>query len=431
MDELLIIALLILLNGFFAFSEIALLTARKSKLDANAKQGRKNAGLAYKLAQSPNQLLSIVQIGITLIGILTGIFSGNTIAERLFKYFSQWEFLKPYAYTLSIAIVLVIIAYFTLIFGELLPKRLAISNPEKFAEKVAKPMLIIATIMKPFILILENTLTFLTKIFRIRDKNEKDVSEEEIKAILEEGKSSGAIQEIEQDIVENVFYLGDRRVGSLMTHYKDVEWIDLQHNINNIIQLVKNNCHSIYPVIEGNLNKVTGIIETRKLLLNELENNSKPIYDLIQPVLFFPENVKAYKVLEKFREKRIFFGIVVDEYGATLGIITINDIIDVIVGDISSDSNVEEIVKRDEDSWLVDAQIPIDDFIREFELAENIIEEPAFNTLGGLVLHVFDRIPRTGEVCFWNDFRIEIVDMDGKRIDKLLIKRLKKESELL
>jgi putative hemolysin len=423
-EQILIIFLLIIINGLFALSEMAVVSSRKSKLELAAKRGEKNADLAFRLADHPSQFLSTIQVGITIIGIFLGIYTGKNLTGLLTSTVSHFDILAPYAYSISVTIILIIVTFVTLIIGELVPKRIALSNPESIAIYISGPMNFISTLVHPFIWVLSRSTDLVIKLFHIKPQSDSQVSEDEIKALIEEGTSTGEIQEIEQDIVENVFYLGDRRIGSLMTHYKEIIWLDAEDDYEANRLKIMNNIHSVYPLCNNDINKVLGIVYIKDVMIAGFNVNQFDFRDVMKPALFFPENVKAYKVLEKFKEVKIHYGIVIDEYGATLGMVTMNDILETIVGDISESIEVEEIVEREDHTWLVDAQISFDDFLRDFEINPDIIDDYGFHTLGGFVLHILNHIPKTGEKFTWNSFDFEIVDMDNKRIDKILVSKI-------
>lgn len=417
--EILIILFLILLNGVFSMAEIALVSARKARLEAQANKGSRDAREALILANKPDTFLSTVQIGITLIGILIGIFSGETIQENLAKWLEQFEFLKGYTNGVATTIIVIIITYFSLVFGELVPKRLGLTYPEAIAKLVARPMRWLSWITHPFILLLTKSTHFITTIFRIKS-NDNQVTEEEIKAMISEGTEHGAIEEAEQEIIERVFHLGDRNITSLMTHRSDIIWFDLNDNEEKIKEKIVEEPHSVYPICEGDIDNLKGVVSIKDLYV---ANDLTLFKDLMKPPLFVPVNVSAYQVLEKFKESRIHCCYIVDEYGSLQGMITLNDILEAIVGDIP-EQHVEDygIVKREDGSYLVDAQIPFYDFLTYFEQTDHMNEgDHDFNTLAGFILHKLEHIPAPGETLEWIGFKLEIIDMDAQRIDKVLV----------
>jgi putative hemolysin len=419
MVEIFIILGLILLNGVFSMAEIALVSARKARLEAQAHRGDKRAKEALELSNHPDTFLSTVQIGITLIGILLGIYSGEKLKSDLVGFLNGFESIKAYSDAAATAIIVVIITYFSLVFGELVPKRLGLSRPETIAKLLAGPMRFVSLITHPFIWLLTKSTNIIVKLFNIQAKDTQ-VTEEEIKAIISEGTEQGTIEEAEQEIIERVFHLGDRNITSLMTHRSDIHWFDINDNEISIKEKIVREPHSIYPVCEGDIDNIKGIISLKDLYVT---NDLTLFKQIMKPALFVPENVTAYKVMEKFKEKRVHASFIVDEYGSILGMITLNDILEAIVGDLPEpDMEDYEITEREDGTFLVDAQIPFYDFLRSFEKTEWMNEgEQVFDTLAGFILHKLERIPQTGDKMDWQGFTFEIVDMDAQRIDKVLV----------
>jgi putative hemolysin len=419
MVEIFIILGLILLNGVFSMAEIALVSARKARLEAQAHRGDKRAKEALELSNHPDTFLSTVQIGITLIGILLGIYSGEKLKSDLVDFLNGFETIKRYSDAAATAIIVVIITYFSLVFGELVPKRLGLSRPETIAKLLAGPMRFVSLITHPFIWLLTKSTNIIVKLFNIQAKDTQ-VTEEEIKAIISEGTEQGTIEEAEQEIIERVFHLGDRNITSLMTHRSDIHWFDINDNEISIKEKIVREPHSIYPVCEGDIDNIKGVISLKDLYVT---NDLTLFKQIMKPALFVPENVTAYKVMEKFKEKRVHASFIVDEYGSILGMITLNDILEAIVGDLPEpDMEDYEITEREDGTFLVDAQIPFYDFLRSFEKTEWMNEgEQVFDTLAGFILHKLERIPQTGDKMDWQGFTFEIVDMDAQRIDKVLV----------
>lgn len=428
--EILIILALILLNGIFSMAEIALVSARKARLEAQANKGNEDAKEALKLSHRPDTFLSTVQIGITLIGILLGIVSGERIQENLAAWLSQFEFIKDYANGVATTIIVIVVTYFSLVFGELLPKRLGLTYPEGIAKLVARPMKWLSWIAHPFVLLLTKSTQLITRLLNIKSKDNQ-VTEEEIKAMISEGTEHGAIEEAEQKIIERVFHLGDRNITSLMTHRSDIIWFALDDNEEKIREKIISEPHSIYPICDGDIDNLKGVVSIKDLYVS---NDLTLFKDLMKPALFLPENVSAYTVLEKFKESKLHTCFIVDEYGSVKGMITLNDILEGIVGDIP-EQHIEDygIIKRDDGSFLVDAQIPFYDFLTYFQQTEFMNEgDQEFNTLAGFILHQLEHIPQTGEKLTWKGFSFEIVDMDAQRIDKVMVqisKDIEKEME--
>ncbi|GAB3720383.1 hemolysin family protein [Spirosoma lituiforme] len=428
--ELLIIFLLTLVNGVFSMSEIALVSSRKSKLEIAAKNGDRQAQVALDLSNSPNRFLSTVQIGITLIGILLGIFSGDKLTTDVQAYVAQVEFIRPYAHSVAVVLVLLLLTYLSLVFGELVPKRIGLSNPEGIAKTMAAPMLLLSRLTSPFIALLTISSDLLLKLLNVRP-NESAVTEEEIKSLIQEGTSGGAIEEIEQEIVQNVFQLGDRKITSLMTNRQEIVYLDLEDDpIENKARILEHK-HSVYPLCNGGVDEVVGLIYTKDFLGRDLDSELLHLGDMKRDVLFIPENNRAYQVLERFRERRQYVGVIVDEYGGVLGVITLNDILDVLVGDINDDVHSDyEIREREDGSYLIDAQLPFEDFLSSLSIninAQTRRELTGFDTLGGFALYILKDIPQAGESFVWHGYRFEIVDMDKSRIDKIMVKKLAEE----
>ena len=430
MIEILIILGLIILNGVFAMAEIALVSARKARLEAQANKGDMRAREALELANHPDKFISTTQIGITLIGILNGIFSGENIKGGLVEFFSGIDFLKAYSNGLATAVVVIIITYFSLVLGELVPKRIGMSNPEGIAKALAAPMRMVTYITYPFIWFLTKSSNLLIRLFNIKGKDNQ-VTEDEIKAIISEGTEQGTIDEAEQEIIERVFHLGDRNITSLMTHRSDIVWLETESTVEGIKELSDEMLHSIYPVCEGSIDAVRGVVSLKDIF-RAVPNTS--LKDIMTPALYVPDNNSAYQLLEKFKESKRHYAFIVDEYGTLQGIITLNDILQAIVGDISEPHDEEyEIVKREDGTYLIDAQISFYNFLTYFEKTDWIDEdEQEFDTLAGFILDHLERIPVTGDKLSWRGFKFEIVDMDNHRIDKLLVtlsEKLKEEME--
>jgi len=407
-------------------SEIALISARKSRLEASAKKGNPSAKTALDLANSPNKFLSTVQIGITLIGILTGIYSGDKVTDDVEAYLSNYEVLQPYVHNLSVGVVVVILTFFSLILGELVPKRIGLNYPEGIAKTVALPMKAISVATAPFIWLLTSSTDFLLKIFRIRPTADGKVTEEEIKAIIKEGTEGGEVQEIEHDIMERVFHIGDRKVNSLMTHRKSVFYLTADASFEQVKETMLRELHSVYPVCEGNLDDVKGIVLLKDIFASydKTDFNLRDI--LIEPV-YLIEHTSAYKALEIFKKTKVHYALVTDEYGVFQGMITLNDILEALVGDAADFYDDEfKLVAHDNGTWIVDGHYPLHDFLTYFELDE-LINEYEVTTVSGLIMTELSYIPKEGEKLAWNLYELEVLDMDGVKIDKVLVRPIKDE----
>lgn len=411
-------------------AEIALVSARKPRLEAQANKGDEKARAALKLANHPDVFLSTVQVGITLIGILTGIFSGEKLKKPLIDFFSQFDWSKQYSNGISTTIIVIIITYFSLVLGELVPKRIGLARPEFIAKNFARPMGWLSKLTFPFIWLLTSSTHVIVKLFNLKVKDNQ-VTEEEIKAMITEGSEHGAIEEEEKDIIERLFHLGDRNITSLMTHRTDIAWFDGDETVQEVKDKMDTVIYSSYPVCEETIDNIKGIISVKDLLKAPPD---KLLKDIAKPALFVPENNTAYQLLEKFKETKIHGCFIVNEYGTLEGMITLNDILEAIVGDVPQTGQEEyEIIERADGTFLVDAQIPFYNFLSRFEKTGWMNEaEHDFDTLAGFVLHELEHIPQTGETFHWRGFDFEIIDMDGQRIDKLLVKiseEIKEEME--
>jgi putative hemolysin len=417
--EILIIFGLIILNGIFALAEIALISARKARLEAQANKGDRRAKEALELANHPDKFISTTQLGITLIGILNGVFSGENIKDSLAEFLKQFSFIAPYSNGVATAIVVIIVAYFSLVIGELVPKRIGLSNPEGFAKFFAAPMRFVTVISYPFIWLLTKSGNIIVRLLKIKTKD-SNVTEEEIKAIINEGTEQGTIEEAEQEIIERVFHLGDRNLTSLMTHRSDIIWLDTKLPVDEVNQLPEDELHSIYPVCDGDIDNIRGIVSLKDIV------KAKPgtrLGEVATAPLYVPETNSAYKVLETFKEQKSHYAFIVDEYGTVQGMITLNDILDAIVGEVPHiDEEQYEIVERKDGSYLVDAQIPFYNFLSYFDQTDYLNgEDQQFDTLAGFILNELERIPKTGDHLEWHGFNFEVVDMDNTRIDKILV----------
>ncbi|HLO43209.1 MAG TPA: hemolysin family protein [Leadbetterella sp.] len=428
--EILIILFLIILNGLFSMAEIALVSSRKTKLEIASKNGDKRATAALVLANSPGKFLSTVQIGITLISILTGIYSGDTFKGYLIPFFQKFETLAPYAESVAVFLITVVLTFVTLILGELVPKRIGMAKAEEIAMNAVKPMSIVSFITSPFIWLLSKTSDLIFKIIGLKE-NDSSVTEEEIKTLMQEGATGGTIEEIEHEIVQNVFHLGDRRITSLMTNINEVTFLDLDDDFEINKEKIIDKKHSVYPVCQDGINDMRGLLYIKDLLGKDLNYELQHLEVNLRTPLYIPENNHAYQVLEKFQEEKKHFGIIVDEYGNVVGIVTMNDILDALVGDISETNEFEfEITEREDGSFLIDASLPFDDFLNEFEIDLPTRKEyTGFDTMGGFALHILQEIPSTGDTFEWGDFEFEIVDMDKNRIDKMLVTKKTEDKE--
>jgi putative hemolysin len=430
MTEVFILILLILLNAVFVMTEMALVSVRKGKLESLKNKGSQKAAIALKLSENPDKFLSTVQIGITLISILTGLYSGEKFSKDLQPAFEKIEVLQPYAASISTTVVVVIVTFLSIIFGELIPKRIALAKAAQISLLVAPAMNFLSKLAYPIVGLLAFVSNGFFKIFKLNNVGDSAVTEEEIKAMVFEGSEHGEIQEDERDIIERVFHLGDRNITSLMTHRTDIVWFDITKTVDDI-RNEQELAFSTYPVCEENVDNIKGLISIKDLFRAA---PGTALSQLAKPALFVPENNKAYQLLEKFKSTKIHTCFIVNEYGTLEGMITLNDILEAIVGDVPDSGQEEyEIVEREDGSFLVDAQIQFYNFLSYFSRADwQDVEEQDFDTVAGFVLHELEHIPSTGETFEWRDFKFEIIDMDGQRIDKVLVvisKELREEME--
>lgn len=422
MDEIFIIVLLILLNGLFSMSEIAIISARKTTLSNKEKQGHKGAKTALSLANDPDRFLSTVQIGITLIGILTGIYSGAALSDKVAVLFLSFGLSARVAHLVAQVLIVVTVTYLTIIFGELVPKRIGMSVAEKTSMLVSRPMMLLSKIAAPFVWLLSKSTECIVGLLNLKASDSK-VTEEDIKSIVQEGKEDGEVDEVEQDIVERVFMLGNLKVNQLMTHRSEIAVIDIKMTREEVRKIMNEKVFETYPVIAGGLDKVLGMVRL-KSLISTLENPDFSLRSIMIPAVFFYENMNVYKALEQMKEKRLSQAFICDEFGVFQGIITLRDILEGLVGTIEENNIEPDIIERaDKKSWLVDGQCSYYEFLNYFDREDLFDKAQQYSTLAGLLMEEMKHIPQTGEILQWNGFLFEIVDMDGARIDKVLIKR--------
>ncbi len=422
MNEILIILALILLNGLFSMSEIALISARKSRLSSDAKNGDKGAKTALDMSEQPDKFLSTVQIGITLIGILTGIFSGAAVATELSHWLQSLGISSGYAMTIAQTAIVIIVTYLTLVFGELLPKRIGMSMSEKIAKMMSRPMNLLSKIVSPFVLLLSGSTSMLFKLMGLKE-GETKVTEEEIKSIVQEGAENGVVQPMEQDLVERVFMMGDLNIDSIMTQRNDLVWLDVDMNAEQVSQILSETLFEFYPVADGSLDKLVGVVTLKQLVLylNRSDFNIRKI--LTEPTYFY-ENTKVYKVMELMKEAHVSRGIVVDEFGTCIGIVTLKDIIEGLFGSMPEEHEEPQIIKRDNgEGWLVDGSCTMLNFLTYFNEEYKMVDED-FNTVAGLCINQLRHIPKRGEHFNWKKFCFEIVDVDHAKIDTILVNKI-------
>lgn len=423
MNEIFIILLLILLNGLLAMTEIAMISARKSSLSTEAKNGKKSAKLALEMAESPDRMLSTVQIGITLIGILTGIYSGSKLASIFGDWLEGYGVTATYSEAIAQIVIVVLVTYLTLVFGELLPKRIGMAISEKIAKFMVRPMNILAMLSAPFVWLLSKSTSFMFTFIGLNDEGSK-VTEEEIKSIIQEGAENGEVQPVEQDIVERVFIMGDLTVGAIMTSKHDLIWLDLEMTADEVRSVMEEHMYEVYPVADGDLDHVKGFASLKDLFIHIGKDDFR-LSELVRPATYFHESMSIYKMLEQMKKEQVYRGLVCDEFGGCIGIVTLKDMLEGFVGTLPENTDEESPITKctDREAWFVDGQCSMYDFLSFFD-SEDLMEDSDFTTVAGLCISLFERIPATGESVEWNNFRFEIADKDEARIDKLLVTRI-------
>jgi putative hemolysin len=425
--EIIIILLLIMANGLLAMSEIAIVSSRTIRLKQQAAGGSKGAQVALELADDPGRFLSTIQIGITLVGVFTGAFGGATLARPLSDFLSQFQFIDRSSGPIAIAIVVVIITYLSLVIGELVPKRIALNNPERAASMIAQPMALISRMVSPLVKLLSFSTSVVLKLLGVRDQEESEVTEQDVEMMISQGTEMGVFEPIEEEMVRQVFRMSDQRAEGLLTPRPEVVSINLEEPLEVNRQKIIDHGHSYLPVIEGNLDHVQGYVRAVDLLAQCLLGQDLDYQAVLRPAQFVPERAPVFGVLERFKRSGAQVAFVVDEFGGIQGLLTHTDILEAIIGDIHEpeDEIDPDIIQRADGSWLIDGMVPIQEFRQLFEL-ENLPgeEEGHFNTLGGFIITYMGRIPTSGDQIELAGLKLEVVDMDGHRVDKLIITRL-------
>ena len=430
LSEILIILMLFLANGAFSMAEMAVVSSRRARLRQIAEEGDAGAQIALELANNPNQLLSAVQTGMTLMATLAGAFGGATIANELAIYLKEVPALVPYSAGLALACVVLLITFFNLVIGELVPKRIALSNPERIAALSASPLRTFSRVVYPLIVLLSASTELVLRALGVRSYVEPGVTEEEIRILIDQGTTAGIIEEEEQDIMERVFSLGDRKVNSIMTPRGEVVWLDIDDSPAEVQKKISSGPYSMFPVCNKKLDNVLGVVQSKDLLSCNLADHKVDLKLALLPPLFVPESMRALKVLEKFKQTGIHLAIVLDEYGSVQGIVALVDLLEGLVGDIPhiEDLGEPQILQRSDGSWLVDGTMPVDDFEESLQLESLPEEENGFyQTMGGFVMTHLEKVPATGDHFEWGGYLFEVVDMDEHRVDKILVTPLKKE----
>lgn len=426
--EILILVSLILLNGLFAMSEIAIVTARKSRLTALAHNGRSSAAIALKLAEDPTQFLSTVQIGITSIGILNGIFGEAVLAGPFSMWLQSYGLSEAFSSIFSTVLVVVVVTYVSIVVGELVPKRIGQISAETIACIMAKPMLALAMLTKPFVWLLSGSTHGLMRVFGFAHSQESNVTHEDIQALLQEGSSSGVIEHTEHTMVKNVFRLDERSISSLMVPRSDIVFLDIELPLAENMQRVMQSPHSRFPICKGHADELIGIISAKQLLAQSVAGTLNDLQQLAQPCNFVPDSLTGMELLEHFRSSGSQMVFVVDEYGDLKGLVTLQDLMDALTGEFNQADSAEQdlmVVQRDDGSYLLDGLLPVID-LKDCLGISKLPEEDSkrYQTLNGLIMMLLGKIPQTADKVELDDWLLEIVDMDGKRIDKVLAKRI-------
>ena len=429
--ELVVILLLILANGVFALAEIAVVSARRARLQEWAEAGNARARTALELAERPDEFLSTVQIGITLVGILAGAFGGARLAEPLAEVLRPLPGIGPYAETISLGLVVGGIAYLSLIVGELVPKQLALRSPERLAAALAGPMRLVSRLASPAVRLLSLSTAAVLRLCRVRPAPEPPVTEGEIRLMMRQGAQAGVVEAAEHDMLQGVFRLGDRRISALMTPRADIVWLDLDDPPEALHRRVTDTVHSWVPVGRGALDHLVGVARAKDLLAPLLTGQPEALEAAIRPPVVVPDSLRALQVVEQFRRAGLHVALVVDEYGGVQGLVTPMDLLEALVGDLPDAGLPAEpaAVRREDGSWLVDGMLPADDLKDLLPLGALPGEGTgAYQTVSGLVMQQLGRIPATGDQFPWGGFRFEVVDMDGHRVDKVLVTPLPPET---
>lgn len=426
--EIFAIFILLLANGIFSMAEMAIVSARKARLKQRADQGDEKALAALKLAETPGLFLSTVQVGITLVGILAGAFGGSRLAERLAPSLSPLPYIGAYAETISFGIVVIIITYFSLVIGELIPKRLALHSPESIALRVASPMGKLSKFASPLVYLLDHSTNGLLRLFGLSESADPPVTEDEIKVLIEQGIHAGVFVETERDMVERIFHLADRRVSEMMVPRTHMIWLNIDDPPEEIKAVVSTSPHSRFPVAQESPDNVLGIVQVKNLWAQNLDHCQIDLRTALEKPLFLPESTPAFKALEAFRQARVQVALVVDEHGGIEGLVTLNDILEAIVGDLPEPwETIEPHFKQREDgSYLIDGSLPVSQFKKLFALKHLPNEEGDwYQTVGGFVMTYLGKIPRAADYFEWNGLKIEVLDMDRNRVDKVLVTKTK------
>ncbi|HPR36960.1 MAG TPA: hemolysin family protein [Spirochaetota bacterium] len=428
--DILIIAVLILLNGLFALSETALVSSGKTRLESRSNAGRRGAKIALRLLDKPENFLSAIQIGITLVGIVSGAYGGIQLSDDMAAFLWQFEFIRPYAANISLIIVVSAITYFSIVIGELVPKTFALTNPEKIAEIMAPVIFLLSKITYPVVAFLSISTRLLLKLLFISEQPAPSFTEEELRIMIKMAGREGVISPKESELYQNLFRFFDRKGHQIMTRNSDITWININDSIDKIDKIIKKSSHSKFPVCNGSLDSVLGIITVKDYTDNRDRKNFN-LKSILKPVTFIPENMSSLRILEKFKKKQCHFGIVIDEFNTVQGIVTLHDLTENIFGELpdTDTPNEPRIIKRSKNSYLVDGETQLD-------LLEEIIgdikisgEVSPYSTVAGFIIHKLGRFPQAGDYISENGFRFEVMDLDGLKIDRVMITKTRKKNQ--
>jgi putative hemolysin len=421
--EIVVILLLVLTNAVFACSEIAVVSARKSRLQQRAARGDRRFTRALELANDPNRFLSTVQVGITLVGVLAGAFGGATLARQLSAWFSGIDTLSRYAPVLGLGVVVAGITFVTLVIGELVPKRLALAHPERISAAIAGPMHTLSRLATPVVRLLSAATDLVLRLLPFRKPEEPAVTTEDVRVLLEQGTRAGVFLAAEQDIVENVFWLGDQRVNSVMTPRERIVWLDINDSAATHARTMVENPQARYILCEGELDRVVGVASMKDIWPRTMAGEDLDVADHALMPLFVPVTTRALTVLEQFRKSLVHVALVIDERDRVQGLITLTDILEGLVGELAELAE-DEVVQREDGSWLVSASVSMADVRDLLGIAEQQGDETAeYRTLGGFIMNTSGHVPRVAQHFMWRGYRLEVVDLDGRRIDKVLISK--------
>lgn len=427
LTDILLVLVLILLNGLFAMSEIAIVSSRRARLVQMVDDGSTGARVALQLASEPTRFLSSVQVGITSIGILSGAIGEASVASRLRVSFAEVPMLAPHADPLALVVMVVSLTYVSLILGELVPKRLALTQPERIASLIARPMQILATVGRPLVHLLSASTDTILRLGGTRHVTQPAVNLEEIKVLLEQWTEEGIFERSEHEMVTNVLNLADRQVSAILTPRSDVVFLDVRDSLEVTRDKLREDVHAVVPLCDGGLDHVVGVVRSPRVLGQMAEHGAYTLTELAEPALFVPETMTLMKLLEQFKRTHLPVALVVDEYGAVEGLVSLTDVISAIVGELPSEPGEEPaIVRREDGSWLMEGGLDLDTVARTLDL-EALLEEDDrqhYHTLGGLAMLALGRVPKTGDVFERGGYRFEIVDMDVNRVDRLLVSRI-------